>query len=502
MKHAAKSLASLAILAVAVASLAACGGDDTPTPVPTPTPEPAPALTVHFIDVGQGDATLIVAQNGESLLVDGGRSRERIRDRLTRLGVTDLDAVLATHPDADHIAGLIEVLLMFEVERFYWNGQTRETLTYLELMDAAEAEAAVTISRRGDTIALGNLTIKVLHPEDLSGESNVDSIVLEVSCGGIEILLAGDAESPSEAEMVAGGVLSDVDLYKDGHHGSKTSTSDDFLSQIAPEFAVISAGQKNQYGHPHEEVVDKLRASGAAIWQTDVSSADDTVTAVSDCETLSIDQLPPAAEATPTPTAPPREVGSPTPTRTPTPTPTPTATPTPVGPTVSSVEVGEVFVTEMMVNPSAVSDAAGEWFEIYNSRSDVGVDINGWTIRDLGSNSHVIDAGGLLRVPPLGYMVLGRSPDSGQNGGVAVDYRYSTFSLSNSADEIVLVDASDNVVDAVVYTSAIVTSGASTSLSPSAFDAVSNDTETNWCASSSSLSGGDKGTPGNPNDPC
>ncbi|MDA1348797.1 MAG: MBL fold metallo-hydrolase [Chloroflexi bacterium] len=502
MNHVSKSLASLTIPAILLVVLAACGGgDDAPTPSPTQTP--IPALTVHFIDVGQGDATLIVAQNGESMLIDGGLSRERIRDRLTALGVTDLDAVLATHPDADHIGGLIEVLEMFDVERFYWNGQTRETLTYLELMAAAEAEATLTVSRRGDTIPLGDLTVKVLHPSALSGDSNVDSIVVEVSCGTVEILLTGDAESPSEAEMLGASVLSDIDLYKVGHHGSKTSTSAEFLARIAPEFGVISAGQRNQYGHPDGEVVDRLTTAGVDLWMTDVSGGDDTITLKSDCQTLSLEQLQPqASEATPTPAPSARPVGSPTATRTPTPTPTPTATPTPVGPTVRTVAPGEVFVTEMMVNPSAVSDAAGEWFEVFNTRSDVGVDINGWTIKDLGSNRHTIEASGLLRVPPLGYMVLGRNTDPGSNGGAEIDYRYSTFSLSNSADEVVLLDTSGNVIDAVAYSSAIVYDGASTSLDPATLDSTSNDVEANWCAATSDLPGGDKGTPGRPNDPC
>ena len=103
--------------------------------------EPTPGgFTVYFIDVGQGDATLIVADTGESLLIDGGRSKARIRERLSSLGVADLEAVLATHPDSDHIAGLVEVFDLYPIERFYWNGQSHDTQTFQNLMAAVQAE--------------------------------------------------------------------------------------------------------------------------------------------------------------------------------------------------------------------------------------------------------------------------------------------------------------------------------------------------------------------------
>jgi len=268
--------------------------------------------------VGQGDATLIVTATGESLLIDGGRSRARIRERLNTLGVTDLDAVLATHADADHIAGLVEVFDLYQVERFYWNGQIHSTQTFQNLMAAAQAEGAqITISRSGDTIPLGDLNLQVFHPSSLSGDSNVDSIVVLLSCGTVEVLLAGDAEVPSEREMLASGILIDIDILKVGHHGSRTATSDTFLAAVAPEVGVISAGLNNQYGHPHQEVVDSLTAAGVQLWSTDISDQDDTLRLVSDCSTFSLEQ--PIATA-PTP--------GPTPTPVP-PTPTPTPTPTP-----------------------------------------------------------------------------------------------------------------------------------------------------------------------------
>ena len=162
-------------------------------------------------------------------------------------------------------------------------------------------------------------------------------------------------------------------------------------------------------------------------------------------------------------------------------TPTPT-TPTVAASVVNSVAPRVVFVTEFMANPSTVNDAEGEWFELYNSHSDVGVDINGWTIRDNGTNNHVINNGAPLIIPSLGFLVLGKVADIEVNGKVPVDYAFSTtFTLSNSEDEILLLDGVGNVIDSLVYDSDLVFTGASTSLNPAAFDASSNDLAVNCC---------------------
>ena len=133
--------------------------------------------------------------------------------------------------------------------------------------------------------------------------------------------------------------------------------------------------------------------------------------------------------------------------------PSPTPTPTVTTSVVSSVSPGVVFITEFMANPSAVNDAEGEWFELYNSRSDVGVDINGWTIKDEGTNNHVINSGAPLIIPSLGFLVLGKVLDIETNGGVLLDYAFSTtFTLSNSEDEILLLNGTGNVIDSLAMT--------------------------------------------------
>ncbi len=159
----------------------------------------------------------------------------------------------------------------------------------------------------------------------------------------------------------------------------------------------------------------------------------------------------------------------------------------------------ELVINEIMQNPSAVGDSAGEWFEVYNP-SGAAVDVNGWTIRDDGSNSHVIANGGALLVPPGGYLVLGNNNNSGTNGGVTVDYEYSSFFLGNSDDEVVLIDALGNEIDRVNYDggpSFPDPTGASMALLIPGFD---NNDGANWCTSSTPFGAGDAGTPGAVND--
>jgi DNA internalization-related competence protein ComEC/Rec2 len=247
-------------------------------------PPDAEGFTIYFIDVGQGDATLVVDRSGASLLVDGGRSGRRIRDRLQRLGVKDLDSIAMTHPDSDHIGGLPQVLELYPIEHIYLNGGESDTQIFAQLTAGVTAEGgAVTTVSRGDVIPLGGLRLQVLHPGGLTGESNVDSLVLLVSCGNVSVLLTADAEAESEQAMLAAGVLGDVDVLKVGHHGSRTSTTAEFLARVRPEVGVISAGQDNSYGHPHPEVVARLEAANVQLFTTDTTNADNTLALTSDC---------------------------------------------------------------------------------------------------------------------------------------------------------------------------------------------------------------------------
>jgi beta-lactamase superfamily II metal-dependent hydrolase len=249
----------------------------------SPARRPA-VFEVAFLDVGQGDATLVTAGDFE-LLVDGGRSRQALRERLRAHGVTDLDAIVATHAHADHAAGLIEALALYRVEAVYLNGGTAGTNTWATLQTAIATEgAAVVTLARGDSVPVPGLTATVLNPSrPLTGETNEDSIVLLLACGSVEVLLAADAERGAEASMLAAGVVPDVDVLKAGHHGSRSSSSAAFLEAAAPEFAVVSAGATNAYGHPHAETLARLAAAGATVFYTDSGAGDQSLVMESDC---------------------------------------------------------------------------------------------------------------------------------------------------------------------------------------------------------------------------
>jgi len=267
--------------------------------------------------VGQGDATLIEA-DGTVILVDGGKASANVEDYLQAQGIQDIDLMVATHPHADHIGGLIDVLALYDVHEIWTNGDTSGSQTYGNFaLAVAQEQAAGAILRevevkRGYVTKFDVLDIEVLHPVSLTDDTNEDSLVLRLTCGTVDILLTGDATTDSEASMLAEeGLLTDVEVLKIGHHGSNTSTSDAFLTAVTPEDAVISVGAGNTYGHPHQETVDRLAAHGVTVYRTDL---DGTVTLTSDCSTYSIATTSSAPIPTPTP--------SPTPSSTPTPSPT------------------------------------------------------------------------------------------------------------------------------------------------------------------------------------
>ena len=394
----------------------------TPRPIPTPTniPMPVPTATVvstpaytpqptsttthtpnsgiggfsiYFIDVGQGDATLVVSNDGQSLLVDGGRSKTRIRDRLSALGIQDIDAIAATHPDADHIAGLTEVLGMYDVENVYLNGGQSSAATHADFLDAVEQEGAIVSTlRMNDTFNLGDMVIKVLHPYQLTGDSNVDSLVLQLGCGDVQVLLTGDSEIESEQSMLSEDVLQDIDLLKVGHHGSRSSTSQTFLDVIQPEVGVISAGFNSQYGHPHVEVVNRLNLKGVQIFETDTTeSYDDTLKMTSDCQTYEIDDhvfVPISSGASPaagnlTPTA--------TPTSLPTPMPTPITTPTPVPtPTIVVTSNGtpNLFIDCIFYDGVVPRTESDEYVQIVNA-AGTSAELSEWSLKDVADGSPI-----------------------------------------------------------------------------------------------------------------
>ena len=244
-----------------------------PSATPESTPSPSPtlsALTVHFIDVGQGDSILIDLGDVE-ILIDSGDRSPGVANYISAYVDGALETIVATHPHADHIGGLIAVLDKFEVKEIWVNGDTSTSKTFQEFMSLVNAENAnVHEAERGKSIQVGVLTFVILHPtKPLGTDTNNNSIVLSLSYGEINFLFMGDAERQAESSML--NLISDIEILKVGHHGSRSSSSPDFLNLAKPEVAIYMAGVGNRYGHPHNETLDALNIVGARVYGTDTS---------------------------------------------------------------------------------------------------------------------------------------------------------------------------------------------------------------------------------------
>lgn len=226
-------------------------------------------MTVHFLDVGHGDCA-IVQCDGATMVIDGGNSSQSqlLFAYLKELGVTEVDAVVATHPDNDHVGGLPAVFHAAEVGVLYAPVTAHENGRFGKLL-AAAAEKAVPVRmlRAGDAFILGGAAVRVISPaEPLSGDENDWSIVLRVSYGEHSFLFCADAGSRIERQLVADGVALEADVLKVGHHGSDSSTLMQFVLAVSPEYAVISGNTR--YDNPDDETVLKLLYGGAHLLHT------------------------------------------------------------------------------------------------------------------------------------------------------------------------------------------------------------------------------------------
>jgi competence protein ComEC len=231
-------------------------------------------LTVAFLDVGQGDAIFIDSPNGNQMLIDGGPGKPVLRQLSKVMPFYDrsIDVILATHTDEDHIGGLPDVLKKYESDIFIEPGTYSSSSSYAEIeSDISNEGIKKILARRSMEVDLGGgATLQILFPDrDPSGmDTNNASIVARLIYGNNEFLLTGDSPVAIEDYLVSlGGLKSDV--LKIAHHGSKTSTNPEFVSVVSPEYAVISVGKDNKYGHPNKETLDTLNNFGAKILRTD-----------------------------------------------------------------------------------------------------------------------------------------------------------------------------------------------------------------------------------------
>jgi competence protein ComEC len=252
-------------------------------------------LEVNFFDVGQGDAILIKTPDHQKILIDGGPDNTIINKLGENLPFYDkeIDLMILTHPHADHVTGLVEVLKRYKVKKILATGVLQNTSEYIAwLEEIKKQKIPMEIAQAGQIISFGeNLKLEILYPlEDLSGKQfenlNNSSVVGKLTFGKTSFLFTGDAETEVEEKLLNAGVDFKVDVLKVAHHGSKNATSQEFLDKVQPKFAVISVGAKNKFGHPSQGTINRLEKMNAQVFRTD---KDGDVKILSDGEKVEIE---------------------------------------------------------------------------------------------------------------------------------------------------------------------------------------------------------------------
>lgn len=242
-------------------------------------------LKIYFLDVGQGDAVFVETPNGNQVLIDGGPDDKVIQELAKVMPFYDreIDLVVLSHPHADHVSGLIEVLERYEVKNILQAREEYSSPVVPVWLDAVKDEKAEEIEAvAGRAIDLGNdVFLKIIYPKiSLEGQAvrnpNNSSVVMMLDYKDTEILLVGDIEAKIEKELLSDDI--DADVLKVGHHGSKTSTTVSFLEKVSPQVAFIEVGSKNKFGHPSPEVIRRLENFGIKYYRTDLDGTIEVIT--------------------------------------------------------------------------------------------------------------------------------------------------------------------------------------------------------------------------------
>jgi len=393
--------------------------EETPTTTPILTNED---LEVHFIDVGQGDTILVDLEDTE-ILIDGGGKSPGVVAYLNDYVDGALEVMVATHPHADHIGGLIAVLNTFEVKEIWHNGDTSTSKTYTEFMTAVQSEnAEVHVAKLHDTVQAGELSLYVHHPSHTFDSINNNSIVLHLAYGKTDFLFTGDAEEEAEgAMMILSSVrLPVVEILKVGHHGSTTASSKDFLAITSPEIAIYMAKEGNSYGHPHEETVQALNEIEAEIYGTDIHG---TIVVTTDGEAYSVQperQVAPLSATTSEPSLP---------------TPTPT-------------EATNVQITRIYYDGLVQQVESDEYVEIINLGSEP-VDLGGWLLIDVSDGSPSFTFPSFIIQPGISVRVYTNEIHA-DYGGFSFGYGKAIWN-NNESDTAALFDVNGREVSRKSY---------------------------------------------------
>lgn len=236
------------------------------------------SLTVHFIDVDQGSATLFVHKDDEEeyvMLYDvGDWQRNDIVPYLEEQNIQKIDLIIVSHPHADHIGQLDNVLQHYKVDEIWMSGNSSDSEVFIHAMEAIlNSDANYVEPRAGDTFQIGNMKVEVIHPEKLTGDLNEDSISVRVTFGEISFIFTGDASRSEELQMIERTNDIQAQVLQLGHHGSNTSSDPEFIRTVNPEVAIYSAGLDNSYGHPHDEVINLLKTENIKVYGTDMDGS-------------------------------------------------------------------------------------------------------------------------------------------------------------------------------------------------------------------------------------
>lgn len=239
--------------------------------------EESPDFAVHYIDVGQGDCSLIVC-DGKTMLIDAGENghEEDVINYLRSQSIEKLDYIIASHQHSDHIGGLSEVIAEFGADTLIMprltKAQTPTNSTYTAFLKAIKSsDMKVLSSKAGDVYHLGSATFEIYGPvTDDAEDINNMSIIMKVTYGDNTFMFTGDAEREEELEVIDTGAELDCDVLKVGHHGSKTSSCKEFLAEVTPEICVIQVGENNDYGHPHSAPLKRLKGYTEEIYRNDI----------------------------------------------------------------------------------------------------------------------------------------------------------------------------------------------------------------------------------------
>ena len=230
-------------------------------------PIPNGELKVYVFDVGQADC-ILVESNNSYMMIDGGNNPDGklVVNQLKEMGVTKIDYLVGTHPHEDHIGGLDNILKNFEVGVLYMPAHEYDSATYRDVIKAANSKNVENVAPElGHVFNVGDAKCEIMAIDNEDEDPNINSIIIEVTHGKNKFLFTGDAEIENEERRL----WNDIDVLKVAHHGSSTSSSEDFMEQVRPEIALISVGTDNSYGHPHKEVMELLESYDMDIYRTD-----------------------------------------------------------------------------------------------------------------------------------------------------------------------------------------------------------------------------------------